>query len=94
MQMTLREQFDSNVKSKAVIGIPFTIEDVAETLGVPSSDLRSSWLVPFRDKDMIRNTGTQRSRNKKHNVIVWCGSYALDMEAEEENENETTNTAA
>jgi hypothetical protein len=60
------------------------MEDVADSLGVPSSQLRSSWLVPFRDADVIRNVGTQPSRSKKHQVTVWQGTYYLDLEAEEE----------
>ena len=82
----LREKFDRNIRAKAGIGHPFTMEDVADTLGVKSSELRSSWLVPFRDADVIRNIGTQPSRSKKHQVIIWCGTYYLDLEAEEEAE--------
>jgi len=79
----LREKFDRNIRAKAGIGMPFTMEDVADTLGVKSSELRSSWLVPFRDADVIRNVGSQPSRSKKHHVTVWQGTYYLDLEAEE-----------
>ena len=86
MNTDLREKFDRNIRAKAGIGCPFTMEDVADTLGVKSSELRSSWLVPFRDNDTIRNIGTQPSRSKKHQVIIWCGTYYLDLEIEEQRE--------
>ena len=83
MNTDLKEKFDRNIRAKAGIGMPFTMEDVADTLGVKGSDLRSSWLVPFRDADVIRNVGTQLSRSKKHHVTVWQGTYYLDLEKNE-----------
>lgn len=82
----LRDRFDRNIRAKAGIGLPFTMEDVADSLQVKGSELRSSWLVPFRDADVIRNVGQQLSRSKKHQVTVWQGTYYLDLEAEEERE--------
>jgi hypothetical protein len=83
---SLRERFDRNVKAKATIGFPFTVEDVAETLDVPSNELRSSWLTPHVNAGIIRNVGKQPSRSKKHQVIVWQGTYYLDLEDEDEPE--------
>lgn len=90
----LREKFDRNIRAKAGIGMPFTMEDVADTLGVKSSELRSSWLVPFRDADVIRNVGTQPSRSKKHHVTVWQGTYYLDLEIEEAEQREVEEAEA
>lgn len=86
---SLRERFDRNVKAKAVIGDPFTLDDIATSLEVPVTDLRPSWLTPFVNNDTIRKVGSKPSRNPKSNgrlIALWQGTYYLDLEDEERRE--------
>lgn len=88
----LREQFDRNVKAKAVIGDSFTVDDVAASLQVPVTDLRSSWFAPFMNNDTIRKVGMKPSRNPKshgRHVTMYQGTYYLDLEEEERREAES-----
>lgn len=87
----LRKKFDRIVGVKADLGFPFTMEDVADTLGCPSEDLRSSWLRPFVLADRLRPIDTMRARHKaarSRKITVWCGTYYLDLEPEVEEEAE------
>lgn len=82
----LKERFERVVRVKAGIGHPFTMEDVAETLEVPYEELRSAWLLPLINEDVIRNIGSQASRRRaaRHRKItIWSGTYYLDLEDEE-----------
>src|SRR4051794_17056 len=86
---TVRERFDRNVKAKATIGGPFTLDDVAASIDAPVSDLRSSWLTPFANAGTIRAVGTAPSRNPKsrgRHITVWQGTYYLDLEEAERRE--------
>lgn len=86
MSDNLREQFDHRVWVKATIGFPFTMEDVARTMEVPGSDLRSSWMTPHVNSGLVRIIGTEPSKNPKakgRHINVYSGTYYLDLEEEE-----------
>lgn len=85
----LRERFDSNIRAKATIGHPFTLDDVAASLQVPVTDLPSSWMTSHVNTDIVRVVGTAPSKNPKSNgrrINMYSGTYYLELEAQEERE--------
>lgn len=91
---TLKDRFNRNIKAKATIGAPFTMDDVARSLEVPSNELRSSWFTPFLKDGTIVRIGTEPSRNPQSNgrhINLYSGTYYLEewlaeREAEREEE--------
>lgn len=91
-----RQTFEKIVRNKAIIGMPFTLEDVAETgkckhpmspvCDCKATPVPTAWLQPLVQSGVIHKVGEVPSSNptaRGRKVSLWGGGGRVEVEEEE-----------